>query len=424
MKRHLKNSGIEILKGYQNFTHHCLEANTIDLKTQKPKVFIGSSKETLKYAVAIKAKLKRVASLHIWDDDIWRLGKTTLENLIDLLPRYDFAVLILGADDITSSRGRVTPSPRDNIIFELGLFMGHLGRFRTFFLCRKDTKLKIPSNLNGIIYPSFEETPDQPNKAVAGACKTIRQEIKTQGVHKLSQYGSGPFGEAVFNWMKNLSDAARTKLGKSQFIQIGKTREALMNLVDSAKVDHSILAICGYKKDYATEYYKKNFKNCKVVKRVFSYEAMCSEIKKKEKRYALNGLNLHRDKEATGDCDVEIVLIPKKKYIKHLGSGNFDPPLSFGLTILLDENNSPRKAVVHWEVGAKPLKHLIDIEGVIIDGEQKELLNELVKLHEEIAGSEFVLSSKNDKHKIIITALCAELEEIWKSQRRKRRGKA
>ena len=155
---------------------------TIELKTQKPRVFIGSSQEALKFAEAIKAKLQDVALLNIWNEDIWRPGAAILEQLINLLRDYDFAILILGGEDTTSSRELVTHAPRDNVIFELGLFMGHLGRFRTFFLCRKGTDLKIPTNLNGITYLSFEGTPDQANKAVADACKIMRQEIKTQGV--------------------------------------------------------------------------------------------------------------------------------------------------------------------------------------------------------------------------------------------------
>jgi hypothetical protein len=407
----------------RTYTHHGFEANTINLKTQKPKVFIGSSEEALEYGKAIKAKLKYVASAEIWNEDIWSPGQAMLENLIGRLPRYDFAVLILSAEDITLSRGRVTHSPRDNIIFELGLFMGHLGRSRTFFLCSNRTKLKIPSDLNGIIYLPLEATSDQADEAVARACTRIHLEIRTQGFYQSHQLteGSGPFGKAVFNWM-SLSDAARKKLGQSQFIKIGKTREALMNLVNSAKDNHSILAICGYKGDYSTAYYQKNFKKCKVVKRVFSYEAIRSEIAEKEVPYALNGLKLHLDEGATAGCDVEVFLIPKNKYIRHLGGGNFDPPLSFGLTILLDENNSPKRAVIHWEVGAQPLKHLIDIEGVIIDGGQEELLNELVELHAEITDSGLVTSSKNNKNKII--GPCRELEKIWKSRRRTRKGKA
>jgi hypothetical protein len=223
--------------------------------------------------------------------------------------------------------------------------------------------------------------------------------------------GSGPFGKAVLNWMKDLSDAAREKLEQSQFIRIGRTRQALMNLVDSANNSDSILAICGYKGDYSTDYYKKNFKQCKVVKRIFSYEAISSELTTKKVPYARNGLKLHFNEKATAGCDVEVLLIPKGKYIKHLAGGKFDPPLSFGLTILLDENNFPRKAVVHWEMGAEPLKHLIDIEGVIIDGGQDELLYEFVQLHEAIATSDPVLSSKRGKKKAII-AYCKELEQL------------
>jgi hypothetical protein len=60
---------------------------------------------------------------------------------------------------------------------------------------------------------------------------------------------------------------------------------------------------------------------------------------------------------------------------------------------------------------AEPLKHLIAIEGVIIDDGQQEMLRKLVGLWEAIARSDNVLSSKKDKNKI--TALCNELEEFW-----------
>jgi predicted nucleotide-binding protein len=115
--------------------------STSEVKTKKPRVFIGSSREALEYAKAIKTKLQDVASLNIWNEDIWRPGASTLENLVNVLPEYDYAICILGGEDVTSSRGLIKDSPRDNIIFELGLFMGHLGRFRTFFVCRTDVDL-------------------------------------------------------------------------------------------------------------------------------------------------------------------------------------------------------------------------------------------------------------------------------------------
>lgn len=236
--------------------------------------------------------------------------------------------------------------------------------------------------------------------------------------------GAGYFGEAVFSWM-DLSKTARKKLGRSKFIKIGATRHALFNLVESAKGNYSMLAICGYKGDYSRQYYELNFEKCKAVKRVFSFKAIRNEFEKEPKPgcFALEGLKMHRDNRATADCDVEVFLIPEAIHIRDLGARNFNPPFSFGLAILRDGNDSPRGAVVHWEIDAETLKDLIAIEGVIVDSEQDELLTELAKLHESIAGSDVVLSSKKNPEKI--DAICDELDKIWKSlPAAKERGKA
>lgn len=389
--------------------------NAIDLRAQKPKIFIGSSLESIKYARALEAKLHRVASVTVWTNkQIWRLGLATLENLINLLPGHDFAVLILGAEDVTSSRGDVRPAPRDNIIFELGLFMGHLGRSRTFFLCRKGIDLKIPSDLNGITYISFDGAPLHAEKAVARASSIIRQEIKTQGIHDPVVKVSRHVGEAVFKWM-DLSPGAREKLARSQLIRIGGTRKALMGLVKSAKRDDSIRAICGYKESYSNAYYRANFKKCKAISRIFSYEAIRSEIATKKVRHALDGLKLHLakiEKKPPRGCHVEVLFIPKDKFIKDLGDRNFDPPMSFGLTILRN-GKKLKRAVAHWEMDAQLLRDLMAIEGIIIDEGQQEVLRELVSLWSAVAASNDVLSSKKSKTaRNRIEAFCAELEEI------------
>ncbi|HTG15765.1 MAG TPA: toll/interleukin-1 receptor domain-containing protein [Blastocatellia bacterium] len=258
-----------------------------------------------------------------------------------------------------------------------------------------------------------------PGRAYPGFEKRRGQDIRGPRSSRFKQLlpgapeSSGPFDEHVFKWM-DLSEGARRKLGQSKFIKFGGTRDDLMRLVGSAKrnSNYSILAICGNKGNYSEKYYRENFRNCKVVKRIFSYEAIHNEIKKKKKRNALNGLNMHLDGKATTGKDVEVVFIPKGVRIKHLGDRTFNPPLSFGLAILRDGNDSPKKAIVHWETDAEALKHLIDIEGVIIDHGQKELLKKLVELHDSIAGSDEVLSSKN--HLSQIKKARNELEEYAK----------
>jgi hypothetical protein len=234
--------------------------------------------------------------------------------------------------------------------------------------------------------------------------------------------GSGHVGQFVFNWM-DLSEGARKKLGQSRFIRIGGTENALMTLVRSASDKHSILAICGYKGSYSKRYYEENFKRCKAVRRVFSYEAMRHEIKEKNGQcYALRGLEVHvkhvkhvKAIRHTDDDDlpVQVFVLPEGKLIRDL-RGDFDPPYSFGLAILIDGNDIPKKAVIHWETDAKRLRDLINIEGVIVDPTQEELLDKLVRLYESIAHGDGVLSSS--KNPDDIDNICTKLNGIWQER--------
>lgn len=62
----------------------------------------------------------------------------------------DFAALVFTADDLTVSRGKAANSPRDNVVFELGLLMGSLGRDRVFIVKPKKVDIKVPSDLLGV----------------------------------------------------------------------------------------------------------------------------------------------------------------------------------------------------------------------------------------------------------------------------------
>jgi hypothetical protein len=117
----------------------------------KPYIFIGSSSESKPTAEAIQKVLSNYFEVDLWSDGIFDLGESTLDELIKFVQCYDFSVLVLAEDDITLSRKDLQSAPRDNVIFELGLFMGALGRRRTFPVIRpaKTGSLKLPSDLLG-----------------------------------------------------------------------------------------------------------------------------------------------------------------------------------------------------------------------------------------------------------------------------------
>lgn len=117
----------------------------------EPIIFVGSSKEFLSEATWISNSLNRRPTIsRLWTKGIFNLSKTAIEDLMKMTFESDFAVLLFTPDDITISRKKKNPSPRDNTVFELGLFMGALGRERTFIVTPKGVDLKLPTDLLGM----------------------------------------------------------------------------------------------------------------------------------------------------------------------------------------------------------------------------------------------------------------------------------
>jgi predicted nucleotide-binding protein len=92
----------------------------------------------------------------LWTQGVFQLTQTTIEDLIRASSDCDFAALFLTPDDMTASRGRKTASPRDNVVFELGLFMGAIGRDRTFIVTPKNVDLKLPTDLLGVKRATYD----------------------------------------------------------------------------------------------------------------------------------------------------------------------------------------------------------------------------------------------------------------------------
>src|SRR5215472_13682938 len=122
----------------------------------KPALFVGSSSEGLEFARAVRALLDEDAEVTLWKEGLFDVGSTFIDSLIKALPRFDFAALILTGDDLLTSREITTLGPRDNVLFELGLFMGRLGRERTFVVRARSDHIKIPSDLAGLTTATYD----------------------------------------------------------------------------------------------------------------------------------------------------------------------------------------------------------------------------------------------------------------------------
>jgi hypothetical protein len=149
----------------------------------KPSLFIGSSEEGLELAQAVRASLEADAEVTLWKDGLFRPGATYIDSLIASLPRFDFAVLVLRPEEFVISRKEESFGPRDNVIFELGLFMGRLGKERTFMLQQANTPIKLPSDLAGVATATYDwpRADNDYRNAVGSACDSIRKIVAELG---------------------------------------------------------------------------------------------------------------------------------------------------------------------------------------------------------------------------------------------------
>ena len=131
----------------------------------KPRIFLGSSGKQEKLLDALTSGLADIAHVDPWTTS-FNPGTTTLERLVELAHEVDFAAFVFAKDDWTAIDPSSSPeagqaSPRDNVVFEAGLFGGVLGMRRTFILHSRGSKL--PTDLLGLTSIRYGEadTPEE-----------------------------------------------------------------------------------------------------------------------------------------------------------------------------------------------------------------------------------------------------------------------
>lgn len=88
-------------------------------------------------------------------------GKTIIEKFTDN-SEVSFAVVLLSADDISYNKSEKPETAkyraRQNVIFELGYFIGKLGRDRVLALHEQENDFEIPSDYSGVLFVPFDKS--------------------------------------------------------------------------------------------------------------------------------------------------------------------------------------------------------------------------------------------------------------------------
>jgi hypothetical protein len=151
----------------------------------KPRIFLGSSGKQAKLVQALTRGLEEVARVDPWTTS-FNPGTTTIGRLVELAHQVDFAAFVFAQDDWTAVNTPAKPSsdesggqasPRDNVVFEAGLFGGVLGMRRTFILHANGAKL--PTDLLGLT--SIRYGAQGTAAETRAVCEKLVQAIENEG---------------------------------------------------------------------------------------------------------------------------------------------------------------------------------------------------------------------------------------------------
>lgn len=144
---------------------------------ERPILFIGSSVEGLAVAKEIQLGLKHSSLVaRLWTNSVFGPGGVTIDALLAQVDCSDFALFVFGPDDKITSRDEKYRGPRDNVVFELGLYMGRLDRDRCYIVKEHSSDIKIPSDLLGVTPITYI---CKPGADLTTAISTVCTEVET-----------------------------------------------------------------------------------------------------------------------------------------------------------------------------------------------------------------------------------------------------
>ncbi len=189
----------------------------------KPQIFLGSSGKQKKLLEALTRGLEDVAHVEPWTTS-FNPGTSTLVRLLELTREVDFAAFVFARDDWTTNTAAASDasasgqaSPRDNVVFEAGLFGGTLGMRRTFILHASGAKL--PSDLLGLTCVRYGEatTPAEMRVVNQKLRKAIENEWRGTGVEGLW-------------WQLSLTERSSLEPSAVSLLRIARDRDGALEL--------------------------------------------------------------------------------------------------------------------------------------------------------------------------------------------------
>jgi hypothetical protein len=189
----------------------------------KPRIFLGSSGKQQKLLQALTRGLGDVAEVKPWTTS-FNPGTSTLDRLVELAHEVDFAAFLFARDDWTTANTSDAPppdsgqsAPRDNVVFEAGLFGGVLGMRRTFIVHASGAKL--PTDLLGLTCVRYEDANS------AAEVKAINQKLR-----KAIENEGRLAGIEGWWWQFSLTERSEKEPSAVSLLRVSRDRDGMLEI--------------------------------------------------------------------------------------------------------------------------------------------------------------------------------------------------
>ena len=197
--------------------------------SNKPTVFIACSSEASLHAEAVNLQLAEEMQSELWTN-AFDLSSITITQIIKKTKESDYAVFIFHPDDQVFIRSVEYNSVRDNVVLELGLFIGSLGLDKCFILIPKSTdrSFRLPSDLLGVTVSHYDVQDENILRAITPSCTKIKFAIKNLENIKIDTDALGP------------ESALKSQLNDAKY-QIMTMNFDMQRLTESANIANDII---------------------------------------------------------------------------------------------------------------------------------------------------------------------------------------
>ncbi len=217
----------------------------------KPNIFIGYTTESYEIANRVKNFFSPDFECTLWSEGVFGANESFLGTLLKSAGMFDFGFMILSADDETFSKNKWFKSPRDNMVFEFGLFLGNLGKDRAFLIAEKGCKM--PTDMSGITYTHYETRMEAGKKIATESLERELARLKSQVTENAQLGHLGIFASTVLanSYFDNFVKHAASWIQTRRFISFGgkRYRTGELKIVIPNKLDSDM-------KKSAMEFYR------------------------------------------------------------------------------------------------------------------------------------------------------------------------